>query len=126
MVFEKFLSSSSNSSPSRSPLPSFFFPVDSITFRSLCRLYQKTTPRTIRKRATKPVTAPAIAAVRRETTSADGELISVVGRTEVTYKNINCKKARLLVRLTTYGGATDNSDNCCGAYIFCSSGRNRT
>ena len=86
MFVERFLSSSSNSSPSRRPLPSLFFPVDSKTFRSLCRLDQKTTPNAIRKRATKPVVAPAIAAVRRETTSADGELLSVVGRTEVTYK----------------------------------------
>lgn len=85
MLFDKFLSSSSNSSPSRRPLPSLFFPVDSRVFRSLCRLYQKTIPNAIRKRATKPVVAPAMAAVRRETTSADGELLSVVGETEVTY-----------------------------------------
>ena len=85
MLFEeKFLSSSSNSSPSRRPLPSLFFPVNSRVFRSLCRLYQKTVPSAIRKRATKPVVAPAIAAVRRETRSDDGELMSVVGRTEVT------------------------------------------
>jgi len=83
MLFERFFSSSSNSSPSRRPLSSFFFPVDSRDFRSLCRLYQNTSPNAIKKRTTKPVAAPAKAAVRRETTPADGELTSVVGRTEV-------------------------------------------
>jgi hypothetical protein len=40
----------------------------------------------------KPVVAPAIAAVRRETTSADEELSSVVGRNEVTCKTLIVKK----------------------------------
>ena len=87
MLVEKFLSSSSNSSPSSRPLPSLFFPEDSRVFRSLCRLYKKTTANTTRTRATKPVVVPAIIAVRRETVSPelDGELMSEVGRDEVTY-----------------------------------------
>jgi hypothetical protein len=83
MLVGIFLSSSSNSSPSRRLLPSLLFPEDSRVFRSLCRLYKKTAPSAIRTRAMKPVVAPAIAAVRRETVSDDGEVTSVVGRDEV-------------------------------------------
>lgn len=83
MLVETFLTSSSNSSPSRRALPSLFCPEDCRAFRSLCRLYKKTAPNAIRIRAMEPVVAPAIAAIRREVALADGELTSVVGRDEV-------------------------------------------
>jgi len=89
-----FLSSSSNSSPSRRLLPSFCFPESSRTLRSLCRLCMKIAPNIIRIRAMRPVVVPAMIAVRRETRSFEFDWANVVGRSEVDCKSLIGKKKK--------------------------------
>ena len=119
MLVEPFLTSSSNSSPSRRALPSLFCPENSRAFRSLCRLYKKTTPNAIRIRAMEPVIAPAIAAIRREVALAEGGLTSVAGRDEdiVICKTSPVKKEDLNEQYEkkTYSSrrATNDGNNCC-------------
>lgn len=70
----------------------------------------------------KPVVAPAIAAVRRETTSAEEELSSVVGSDELACKTLIVKKGGFLRNQYGKRTAVDASDDLVGETVDSRSG----